>query len=91
MTALEALAKILQWFDDEHYGLDEIVKESEEWKVIEKSLKALEIIRDKEVNVNHLVISDNLDMYNYGWEEYLCILTQEEYDLLKEVLNNYES
>ena len=52
---------------------------------IEKELKALEIIKDKEVNVNHLVISDTLDTYNYGWEEYLCILNQEEFDLLKEI------
>lgn len=61
--------------------------------IIEKSLKALEIIKEKKVNISLLLNSTCLTNYN----EYvirskasinsLCeLLTQEEYDLLKEVL-----
>ena len=52
---------------------------------IEKELKALEIIKEKEVNIYKIRICDSLDEYNKlkstGRE-----LTQEEYELLKEVL-----
>ena len=56
--------------------------------IIEKELKALEIIKKKLVNVSHLVV-ETLDYYNSMWEfeggeKYQ--LTHEEYDLLKEVL-----
>ena len=50
---------------------------------IEKELKALEIIKNKNVDVNSLRFSHELDWYN-RYNHYL--LTQEEYDLLKEVL-----
>lgn len=58
------------------------------YNTIEKELKALEIIREKKVNCSHL-INDTLEDYNSTWsfeggEKYQ--LTQEEYDLLKEVL-----
>lgn len=54
----------------------------------EKKLKALEIIKEKRVDVAELVVSCDLKAYNYlfrlveKWQ-----LTQEEYDLLKEVLS----
>ena len=53
-----------------------------------KSLKALAIIKDKEVNISALLELDNLQQYN----DYCDMvsgckkLTQEEHDLLKEVL-----
>jgi len=51
-------------------------------------LKALEIIKEKQVNVGAFYVFDNLEQYN-GYCEMVggCKkLTQEEFDLLKEVL-----
>ena len=52
---------------------------------IEKSLKTLEIIKNKKVNLEFLKCSENYEQYclicSYGNE-----ITKEEYDLLKEVL-----
>ena len=55
----------------------------EEYDAIEKELKALEIIKEKKVNVKWLLNSYSCDDYN-NW--YDIHLTEEEYDLLKEVL-----
>ena len=61
----------------------------------EQKLKALEIIKEKEVSIDYLMVSINydkekaLDYYNQWTMEYgiICLpLTQEEYDLLKEIL-----
>jgi len=55
---------------------------------VDKKLKALEIIKEKGVNIYLLNETDNVEEYNelikshYGMKQ----LTQEEYDLLKEVL-----
>ena len=52
---------------------------------IEKALKALEVIKGKSVNVMYFRGSDTLEEYNRHhatWHK----LTQDEYDLLKEVL-----
>ena len=64
--------------------------------IIEKELKALEIIKKKRVNVHYLQECENLKQYNnyveMNWvsreeaEYHNEILTQEEYDLFKEVL-----
>lgn len=53
---------------------------------VKKELKALEIIKDKEVNVFIFLHSGDLETYNDMVEENRK-LTQEEYDLLKEVFN----
>ena len=54
-------------------------------EIIEKELKALEIIKKKEVNVAWFTYVDNLEDYNKG--KFIgSYLTQEEYDFLKEVL-----
>ena len=50
-----------------------------------KKLEALEIIKEKRVNVHLLILSNSLEKYNYKILPYRK-LTQEEYDLLKEVL-----
>ena len=70
---LEALNKIAY-----RYGYDENIK------IIEKSLKALEIIKKKQVNV-FLLHSVDLETYNdmIADNRYL---TQEEFNVLKEVL-----
>ena len=69
---LEALNKIAY-----RYGYDENIK------IIEKSLKALEIIKNKQVNV-FLLHSVDLETYNdmIADNRYL---TQEEFNVLKEV------
>lgn len=81
-------------------GLEELKKIEYKWQygvftfipnfeIIEKELKALEIIKEKQANVSALLELDNLQQYN----DYCDIvsgckkLTQEEYDLLKEVLS----
>lgn len=55
--------------------------------IIEKELKALEIIKTKWVDVLNFHTCLSLEEYNdtctYDWQK----LTQEEYELLKEVLN----
>ena len=50
--------------------------------IIEKELKALEIIK-KELNLNVKVFEDNYCLFadNFGW-----VISKEEYDLLIEVL-----
>ena len=52
--------------------------------IIEKELKALEIIKEKEVDIK--AFNDLQDLQDYN---YYCSpeLTQEEYNLLKEVLH----
>lgn len=54
-----------------------------DFDTIEKSLKVLEIIRIKKVNVEWLLESENVEEYN---ESLYADLTREEFALLKEVL-----
>lgn len=58
---------------------------------VEKELKALEIIKEKQINVNGLI--NHFKYGNGNYEIYLkmyrylgLLLTQDEFDLLKEVL-----
>ena len=74
---LEALEKIV-----DTYYIDNMDKEI---SIIEKALKALEIIKNKQVNVFVLLHSGNLKIYNDIVEDDRK-LTQEKYELLKEVL-----
>ncbi len=58
-----------------------------QYQIIEKSLKALEIIKEKQVNVGDFIRCKSIEDYN----DYCCYnekeqLTREEYDLLKKVL-----
>ena len=57
--------------------------------IIEKELKALEIIKNKNVLLS-LIKYNNLDGYNACCVKYEETLTQEEYNLLKEVLYEKE-
>lgn len=67
-------------------------KTDESLSVIEKELRALEIIKDKGVDATEIMIQNTLCAYNrfascYPNNNYhRKALTQEEYDLLKEVL-----
>lgn len=62
---------------------------SNSFEIIEKALKALEIIKNKQVDVRYLFQCKSLRQYNFIYEgtnqSELC-LTEEEYDILKEVL-----
>ena len=54
-------------------------------KIIEKELKALEIIKEKRVDIGWLIRSENCSKYNLGVGESQA-LKKQEYNLLKEVL-----
>ena len=57
----------------------------DEITIIEKELKALEIIKEKEIDMSDLIhATDYLDYSDGRCKKYW--ITQEEYDLLKEVL-----
>ena len=62
-----------------------LAKEYKDTDNVAKRLLALEIIKDKRVDVQALFYSSNYDDYNKHYVHYED-LTQDEYDLLKEVL-----
>lgn len=68
--------------------LTPIAKEhnKEEIEQLKKSLEVLEIIKEKGVNVGLLSRCANAERYNKGMCYESRYLTQEEYDILKEVL-----
>lgn len=55
-----------------------------EFEIIEKKLKVLEMIKEKKVNVKCIMSGWTLNKYN-SYNSHMP-LTQEEFDLLKEVL-----
>jgi hypothetical protein len=64
----------------------------DDYFAIEKELKALEIIKEKDVHIVWLKESKTLEAYNKELEKrrmFDRLLTQEEFNLLKEVLNGY--
>lgn len=80
LKGLEALEELKQNNIDDTHMFDYIL-----FDIIEKYLKALEIIKDKKVCV--MWLKNGLSSYNSTTALYdLPILTQEEYDLLKEVI-----
>ena len=64
---------------------NKLCQEKIEWL---KQKKALEIIKEKNFDLFYLQDSKDLEMYNDACDHFrnLCYLTQEEYNLLKEVL-----
>lgn len=90
MNGLEALKKLPKWLDDEHRDSEEeYFKASEEYKAIEKELKAFEIIKEKRVNVYAIEVCCSATDYNDEIDEYDDVtkpLTQDEFNLLKEVM-----
>ena len=81
MTSLEAL----YYLDDIAHGRKMIYDPHELEQIIEKELKALEIIRTKHVDIHWLISSKNRSRYNLGVGE-REELKKKEYDLLKEVM-----
>jgi hypothetical protein len=91
-TPLEALEMVD--LADVHIGKNATMPfyKTKQYRIIETALKALEIIIKKKVNIGHLlscikceIIENPLSFYNEQYEENRR-LTQEELDLLKEVL-----
>ena len=101
LEALERLKKGVDtnlWDGNEYDDLDLIEKELKGYERMlkvfglkelantENKLKALEIIKNKRVNILWFIICNNINEYNNNvhWEN--AQLTQEEFNLLKEVL-----
>lgn len=84
--ASEALNDLVQTLEDEHYGLSEDERVVERKRTVEAALKALEIIKEKGLDIREFRYAFSLYEYNAcknaGCEE----LTPEEYGLLKKVL-----
>ena len=81
MTPLQALKELV-------YGQEYIKGSDVEehlYHIIETALKRLEIVKNKEVNVFIFLHSGDLETYNDMVEDNRK-LTQEEYELLKEIL-----
>lgn len=80
--------------DDGKYKLGYLHKVmGEAYETIERELKALEIIKVKKVNLFHLWAFDDYEQYklHYPFSEYSAtedMLTFEEFNFLKEVLEN---
>lgn len=85
---LEALERIKHYgYVDDWDRLHLLKKEhKDELDIIEKSLKALEIIKTKGVNVDRLQKCESVLQYNYGMSQENRMLIQAQFDLLKEVL-----
>lgn len=87
------MSKGLDALNEIKKGIDTALWDGNEYDyldIIEKELKALEIIKEKRVDIRLLFETFNyykngLKAYN-GMRTYGYDLTQEEYDLLKEVL-----
>ena len=58
----------------------------DELKLVENKLKALEIIKEKNVDVHWIKIINELEAYNEDKNSWEKELTEEEFSLLKEVL-----
>lgn len=90
MTPLESLEDLRNYLDfikTERFNKTNLIRYfNERFNNIEKSLQALEIIDSKRVDTHWLKVCNSLDEYNDNRDEWEIELTQEEYDLLKEVL-----
>ena len=84
---LEALKELKVWATNGYFACkpsecDELAEP------IEKELKALEIIKNKGVDILALQYYENSSQYNFSLRGKFSQLTEDEFDLLKEVLNN---
>ena len=85
---LEALETLVYGLTNDNYKKEDLgITMSKCREIIKTALKALEIIKEKRVNVGDFVRCRNVKDYN----EYCCYnekekLTKEEFELLKEIL-----
>ena len=87
MTPLESLDRMWNAINDLGYLRN---NGEQDYQLVKKSLQALEIIKEKEVDVFLLKDCPNLAHYNrhFDYSEYIKLtrnLNQEEWDLLKEI------
>lgn len=80
LEALERLNSIVAYDENE-----ELIPIDEDLSIIEKELKALEIIKNKKVDVKYLYYRAEFNVEKYN-DNYLETLTKEECALLKEAL-----
>ena len=81
--SLEALC----YLDDIAHGRKMSLDPHDLTLIIEKELKALEIIRNKLIDIQDVILFDTYSMFNQRRSlRGLTLITKEEYDLLKEVL-----
>ena len=79
---LEALKQLVVSYEEK---ID--CEKSNYYLVIEKELKALEIIRNKLIDIQDVILFDTYSMFNQRRSlRGLTLITKEEYDLLREVL-----
>ena len=83
---LEALKELEDYYIEKSDIITVYVGDTEQCEIIEKELKALEIIRKKKVNCLYIAVCKSVNEYNNIIPCENDELTQEEYDLLKEVL-----
>jgi hypothetical protein len=92
MKGLEALKKLPKWLDDEHRDSEEeYFKASEEYKEIEKELKAFYLMKDyllieekEELGLPCVIVSVRLP--NGGTSPFYITHHKEEIELLKEAM-----
>ena len=66
-------------------SIDDINENLQEYEIVRKNLTALEIIKEKRVDIGWLSVSLNCSRYNLGVGKSQA-LKKKEYDLLKEIL-----
>lgn len=81
LEALERIGMYYTTFEDDTF----CINETQDYDTIETALKALEIIKEKDVDVGWFIISENHSIYNLVIDKGKT-LKKKEYDLLKEVL-----
>lgn len=80
---LEALERLHR----EYNCMNDHSEDHKDFALIEQALKALEVINEKGVEVVMVKTCPRVEGYNEWHSQYKCMqLTQEEYELLKEVL-----
>ena len=87
LTIILCLVLIKSENEDEKKLKQNIKERKEKYALIEKSLKALEIIKIKNVDIPMVKTCNSVNDYNEWHSQYKEMhLTQQEYDLLKEIL-----
>ena len=87
MTSKEALQEIKKGISYGYYDGKSVGYYKKHFEIIKKELRALKIIKKKNVIISLLVISPSLQFYNrfkIGKDK----LTQKEFELLQEVFGN---
>ena len=80
----KALRMLGQYYYHEH-GANSYARTSEEFRTIAKVVEALDIIKEKKVNLEYLKSCENYEQYKTicsYWNE----ITETEFNLLKEVI-----